>query len=69
MSYRESTKASPSTGIDAAPEVMNDDALDDIQGGLRYELKNVHVTSYSIQGSASAAIINPDSMRPLGSKR
>ncbi|MFK7944349.1 MAG: hypothetical protein AB8B85_15745 [Paracoccaceae bacterium] len=34
------------------PEMITDEALEDVDGGYRYELKNVMVSSYNFSGSA-----------------
>ena len=48
---------------DEAPaEALADEALDDVQGGLSYKLKNVMVTSYSVNGSARSEDDEPIAM-------
>ncbi len=50
MNEKNSTETIVATAADA-PETVSDEALETVDGGYRYELKNVIVSSYSMHGN------------------
>ncbi len=44
------------TTADDQPETLIDDQLEDVDGGLTYQLRNVHVKSFSTHGMSSETI-------------
>lgn len=44
------------TSADEQPETLIDEQLEDVDGGYRYELKNVMVSSYNLGGAGTSTI-------------